>query len=505
MKNSAHTANQIFRACEKFIAEEAKAAREEAEQRMRELMEEEELFCLEEGNNTTNNTTTTTTTMLLKEEEQAEAEDMWAGGCRGGVKKRKDHVLVEDKNENARNASSFKRAKKRYPTPFTEEDDDDFDLDDKTPGIVFCRDAEQVAALTKKWRESEKYAILFEPNPLEPFSLPPIGIFLAFSDECVYFMRLRAKSRDEAGNEATEIVNETKDKPACDVATAIEILRDAQSKKMTIDLKPQLRSLLGAETFEDRESRLKNSARSAAQQPKEYFFAFCGERVLDLRIMAWLLRPDVQTTPCVSSANAWGSSRMLRSSGESYNNNKVVLNMSSAAMTYETSLCDAILRTFIGDLSPALNVSKIERQSTYDPRAKINRHRNKLSVFRLELAKAVAIIWHVSETFENMCKKSDLYQALRTLEMPFARALADIENVGVPINAAALQPHIAKAKTRRDEIETICMQWYSPEMSSVNLNSSTDVSILLFETLGLTPPDDAIISDFSTKHYNDNG
>ena len=44
--------------------------------------------------------------------------------------------------------------------------------------------------------------------------------------------------------------------------------------------------------------------------------------------------------------------------------------MSSAAMTYETSLCDAILRTFIGDLSPALNVSKIELQSTYDPRAK---------------------------------------------------------------------------------------------------------------------------------------
>ena len=87
---------------------------------MRELMEEEELFCLEEENNTTNNTTTTTTTMLLKEEEeeeQAEAEDMWAGGCRGGVKKRKDHVLVEGKNENARNASSFKRAK-RYPTPF---------------------------------------------------------------------------------------------------------------------------------------------------------------------------------------------------------------------------------------------------------------------------------------------------------------------------------------------------------------------------------------------------
>ena len=507
VKNSAHTANQIFRACEKFIAEEAKAAREEAEQRMRELMEEEELFCLEEENNTTNNTTTTTTTMLLKEEEeeeQAEAEDMWAGGCKGGVKKRKDHVLVEGKNENARNASSFKRAK-RYPTPFTEEDDDDFDLDDKTPGIVFCRDAEQVAALTKKWRESEKYAILFEPNPLEPFSLPPIGIFLAFSDECVYFMRLRAKSRDEAGNEATEIVNETKDKPACDVATAIEILRDARSKKMTIDLKPQLRSLLGAETFEDRESRLKNSARSVAQQPHEYFFAFCGERVLDLRIMAWLLRPDVQTIPCVSSANAWGSSRMLRSSSESNNNNKVVLNMSSAAMTYETSLCDAILRTFIGDLSPALNVSKIERQSTYDPRAKKNRHRNKLSVFRLELAKAVATIWHVSETFEHMCKKSDVYQALRTLEMPFARALADIENVGVPINAAALQPHIAKAKERRDEIETICMQWYSPEMPSVNLNSSTDVSILLFETLGLTPPDDAIIPDFNTKRYNDNG
>ena len=82
-KNSAYTANQIFRMCEKFIAEEAKAAREEAEQRMRELMEEEELFCLEEENNTANDTTNT---VLLKEE-----EDMWAGGCRRGAKKRKDH------------------------------------------------------------------------------------------------------------------------------------------------------------------------------------------------------------------------------------------------------------------------------------------------------------------------------------------------------------------------------------------------------------------------------
>ena len=496
VKNSAHTANQIFRACEKFIAEEAKAAREEAEQRMRELMEEEELFCLEDENNATNNATTT---MLLKEEE--DEEDMWAGNRKeGDAGKRKDHALMRDRN------ASSKRVK-RDQTLFTDgdDDDDDFVLDDKTPGIVFCRDTEQIAALTKKWRESSKYAILFEPNPLEPFSLPPIGIFLAFSDECVYFMRFRAKSREEAGNEATEIVNETKDKPACDVATAIEILRDVRSKKMTIDLKPQVRSLLSVETFEDRESRLKNSARSSEQQQQEHFFAFCGEHVFDLRIMAWLLRPDVQPTPCVSSANAWGSSRMLRSSGENINNSKVILDTSSTVMNYETSLCGSILRTFIGDLSPTLNVSKIERQSAYDPRAKINRHRNKLSVVRLELAKAVATIWHVSETFENMCRKSDVYEALRTLEMPFAHALADIENVGVPINAAELQPHIAKAKTRRDEIENICTQWYSPEMPSVNLNSSTDVSILLFETLSLTPPDDAIIPDLNVKRYNDNG
>ena len=363
---------------------------------------------------------------------------------------------------------------------------------------------EQVAALTKKWRESEKYAILFEPNPLEPFSLPPIGIFLAFSDECVYFMRLRAKPRGEAGNEATEIVCETKDKPACSIATAIEILRDGRSKKMTIDLKPQLRSLLSAETFEDRESRLKNSARLADLQPYEHFFAFCGENVFDLRIMAWLLRSDVQTTPCVSSANAWGSSRMLRSSAES-NSSKVILNSSSTSLTYETSLCDAILRTFIGDLSPTLNVSKIERQAAYDPRAKINKHKKKLSTIRTELAKAVATVWHVSETFENLCKKSDVYEVLKTLEMPFARALADIENIGMPINATALGPHIAKAQKRRDEIETICKQWYSPNIPLVNLNSSTDVSVLLFEILALTPPDGAIIPDSNIKNYNGKG
>ena len=494
VKNSAYTANQIFRMCEKFIAEEAKAAREEAEQRMRELMEEEELFCLEEENNTANDTTNT---VLLKEE-----EDMWAGGCRRGAKKRKDHDFV-DKRDSAKNNNISNKHAKRDQTTFTSEDEEAFALD-QDPGIIFCRDVEQVAALTKKWRESEKYAILFEPNPLEPFSLPPIGIFLAFSDECVYFMRLRAKPRGEAGNEATEIVCETKDKPACSIATAIEILRDGRSKKMTIDLKPQLRSLLSAETFEDRESRLKNSARLADLQPYEHFFAFCGENVFDLRIMAWLLRSDVQTTPCVSSANAWGSSRMLRSSAES-NSSKVILNSSSTSLTYETSLCDAILRTFIGDLSPTLNVSKIERQAAYDPRAKINKHQKKLSTIRTELAKAVATVWHISETFENLCKKSDVYEVLKTLEMPFARALADIENIGMPINATALGPHIAKAQKRRDEIETICKQWYSPNIPLVNLNSSTDVSVLLFEILALTPPDGAIIPYSNIKNYNGKG
>ena len=137
-----------FQMCEKFIAEEAKAAREEAEQRMRELMEEEELFCLEDENNTTNNTTNDHDASQGKEEEGNEAEDMWAGGCRGGVKKRKDHVL-EVKND-TRGMLLLKRVKIDQ-TPFTDgdDDDDDFVLDDKTPGIVFCRDAEQVAALTK--------------------------------------------------------------------------------------------------------------------------------------------------------------------------------------------------------------------------------------------------------------------------------------------------------------------------------------------------------------------
>jgi hypothetical protein len=39
----------------------------------------------------------------------------------------------------------------------------------------------------------------------------------------------------------------------------------------------------------------------------------------------------------------------------------------------------------------------------------------------------------------------------------------------------------------------------------INLNSSTDVSVLLFEILALTPPDGAIIPDSNIKNYNGKG
>jgi len=484
VKNSAHVANAIFRAAEKFIAEEAKAAREEAEQRMRELREEEKLFCLEDDMITTNSSDT--------EDEDNETTT---------------NIVKESKRDNKKQEEKIKREAQYM------HDENEVD---KTPGIVFCRDVESVAALVKKWRAAKKYAIVFEPDPMEPFTLPPIGVFLAFNDECVYFMRLRAKSRD-----GVDVIDGDEDdiKPACEISTAIEILRDEKSKKMTIDLKPQLRSLMSAETFEDRESRLKLSAMlpssSSSSLRKDcvvnsltHYFSFCGENVFDLRIMAWLLRSDVQTTPCVSSANAWGSSRMLRPSGglndsDISNRNKIILNSSSTSLQfYETSLCDAILRTFITDLSDTLNVSQIEKQSAYDPRAKMNRHRNKMSTIRLDLAKAVATIWHVSDSFEEMCKQNGVYGALLTLEMPFARVLADIENIGVPINASALKPQILRAKARKEEIEGICAQWISSPDSNaaaVNLNSSTDVSVLLFETLKLTPPEDAVIPDRGSK------
>ena len=201
-----------------------------------------------------------------------------------------------------------------------------------TPGVVFCRDEDSISALVKRWRLAKKYAILFEPNALEPFLLPPTGVFLAFDDECVYFMRLRVKCCDERGTETIELhENGEEAKPSLDLATAIEILRNDDSKKMTIDLKAQLRSLLSAETFEDRESRLKQ----AASNSFKHYFAFCGEHVFDLRVMAWLLRCDVHATPCVSSVNAWGSSRMLRESrerkkgGDNSKGTNVVLHSSS--------------------------------------------------------------------------------------------------------------------------------------------------------------------------------
>ena len=394
---------------------------------MRELMEEEELLCMDD---------------LVRSDSVTANFDL-------------DPALVAKSENTQQMAKRGYSVNEDYVTASASLADDENILH-ATPSIVFCRDVDTIAALVKKWRAAKKYAILFEPDPLEPFLLPPIGVFLAFNDDCVYFMRLRAKSRDDAGNEMNELPEHDEEvKPSCDIATVVEILRDESSKKMTIDLKAQLRSLLSTETFEDHEPRLKPSASLQANSFK-HCIVFCGENVFDLRIMAWLLHCDVQTTPCVSSVNAWGSSRMLRrgrgnNDGEDDKGSKILLHSSSMSI-YETSLCDAILRAFISDLSDTLNVSKIEKQSTYDPKAKINRHRNKISVSRLDLAKSVATIWHVSDVFEDLCKRRNVFDTLVSLEMPFVRTLADIENAGVSSKSTSFEPEIARAKLRREEI-----------------------------------------------------
>ena len=116
---------------------------------MRELMEEEELFCLEEENNTTNNYDhyDHDASQGRRRRRASGSGRHVGGGCRGGVKKRKDHVLVEGKNENARNASSFKRAKSYQRRSRGRRRR--FRSRRQNPGHCLLQRSEQVAALTK--------------------------------------------------------------------------------------------------------------------------------------------------------------------------------------------------------------------------------------------------------------------------------------------------------------------------------------------------------------------
>jgi DNA polymerase-1 len=85
----------------------------------------------------------------------------------------------------------------------------------------------------------------------------------------------------------------------------------------------------------------------------------------------------------------------------------------------------------------------------------------------------------------------DMRQAgplFREIEMPLVRVLAEMEMAGVALDAAYLQAMSAELATRLMQIEA---DIYSLADGAFNINSTQQLSEVLFKRLGLTPPDRA--------------
>lgn len=93
--------------------------------------------------------------------------------------------------------------------------------------------------------------------------------------------------------------------------------------------------------------------------------------------------------------------------------------------------------------------------------------------------------------------QNDLYKIFREIEMPLVSVLIAMEFEGIAVDR---QFFVEFSKELSDRIEEITKQIYQMVGQPVNLNSTQQLSDILFHTLGLTPPDSS--NKTKSGHYS---
>jgi DNA polymerase-1 len=93
--------------------------------------------------------------------------------------------------------------------------------------------------------------------------------------------------------------------------------------------------------------------------------------------------------------------------------------------------------------------------------------------------------------------QNDLYKIFREIEMPLVSVLIAMEFEGIAVDR---QFFVEFSKELSDRIEEITEQIYQMVGQPVNLNSTQQLSDILFHTLGLTPPDSS--NKTKSGHYS---
>ncbi len=105
----------------------------------------------------------------------------------------------------------------------------------------------------------------------------------------------------------------------------------------------------------------------------------------------------------------------------------------------------------------------------------------KLSDYAIEDAD---IAWRLYETFSPMIKRDELAELFREIELPLLEVLADMEYSGVRIDTAHFEMMRKDTQSRLVDVEK---EIYRLAGQEFNINSTRELSAILFDKLGLKP------------------
>ncbi len=123
----------------------------------------------------------------------------------------------------------------------------------------------------------------------------------------------------------------------------------------------------------------------------------------------------------------------------------------------------------------------------------IGKGKKQISMAEVPISKAAAyaaadaaVVLRLMPELEKELSERNAYPLLEDFEMPLVNVLAEMEMTGVGLNIGFLEKMSDELRDRLNEIEDLI---FAQVGESFNLNSPQQLSIALFETLNIAPPD----------------
>ena len=379
-------------------------------------------------------------------------------GARGGEMRaakailRGAKVLCEEQRRAAREESEAKLRQLKRLAPIDEETREEEETKDgedvvaaggsfdpsRARGATVIREPDALEAFARHWRAATEYAFALHPGTRAaprghgPAASPPEGIAVAFPSNplATFFIPVVVDGGDAASRDSR--------RRGFRWETVRAILATPGPRKVTIDLKPQLRAMGAAD----------GTLAGVVAAP-----------VVDVRVAAWILRPEAPTLACGSSG-AWHKT-------------------------------EDIARTFKGDLD-----EKAIREAARWKLGGLATNRAHAAAAGSALAAAVALAADVAFRARAASESPGIVSALEETEMPLVPVLASMEACGMPFAPETLRRQLRQANRRRAEIETLFADATAKACAgaTASIASSADVSRVLFEHLKLPVPPCAVVT-----------